>query len=333
MKNKLFSIIKVVFFLGLGILIIWLVAKNLTEEQKQQVYQSLKGADYTWVVLSIAIGIISNISRAVRWKMLLKPLGHSPRLSNTFFAVMIGYLANLAVPRLGEISRCGVLTRYEKIPFNQSFGTVITERIIDVLVLLLIFIITFFLESEKIYHYTIQTIVTPLKNKISGNHSFVYGGCVILIAIVVVVLIARKKTESNSLLSKIKTLLLGFWEGIKSIKNIENPALFIAHSLFIWLMYYFSVYVCFYCFEDTSKLSASAALVLLAFGSIAAIITPGGIGAYPVIAAEVLSLYDIPLPIGFAFGWVVWLSQEILLIILGLASLVLTPILNKKDSL
>jgi len=329
LKDKILSIFKIVFFLGIGIFLIWLVVRNLTEEQKQQIIAAFKEANYAWVVLAILVGIVSNVSRAIRWKMLLKPMGHSPKLSNTFMAIMIGYLANLAVPRLGEVSRCGILTKYEKIPFNQSFGTVITERIIDMICLIVLFIITFFVEHEKIYNYTIQTIVNPIRGKLSINT--LLFSFILLVGFVLLVFIFRKKSK-NSFLPKIRSIIKGFIEGVISIKNVEKPFWFVFHSVFIWFVYYLTVYICFYCFKETALLKASTAMVVLAFGSVAVIITPGGIGAYPVIVTEVLSLFNIPVPIGFALGWIVWLSQTLELIIIGLISLLLLPLINKEGA-
>lgn len=327
MKDKILVALKVSFFLGIGLFLIWLVVRNITDEQRQQIFKAFREADYLWVIISIVIGIISSVSRAQRWKMLLKPMGHHPKLSNTFFAVMIGYLANLAIPRLGEVSRCGILTKYENIPFNQSFGTVITERIIDTICLFILFIITFLTEYEKIYNYTLQTIVNPIQKNLSFNSLLLITAALIIIAIALLFFF-RKKSEAL-FLTKVKLVIKGFVEGVISIKNVEKPVWFIFHSLFIWFAYYLMVYVCFFCFKETSLLHASTAMILLAFGSVAVIITPGGIGAYPAIITEVLSLFSISVPIGFAFGWIVWLSQAAQLVIVGVVSLLLLPLINK----
>lgn len=307
---------------------IWLVIRNLTEEQKQQIFRAFREAEYIWVFISILLGILSSISRAVRWKMLLAPLGHDPKLFNTFSAVMIGYLANLAVPRLGEVSRCGILTKYDNIPFSQSFGTVITERIIDLLSLIVLFVLTVFLEYEKIYSYASAKVIDPLKIKLYTGHTLLYAAYLILALTIILILLFRRKTDKPSVFTKFIVLVKGFWEGVKSIRNIQSPVLFVGHSVFIWLMYYLMVYVCLFCFAETSDLSASAALVVLVFGSVAVIVTPGGIGVYQIIVAEVLLLYSISLPIGYAFGWIGWLSQVVQVVIAALISLIVLSVKN-----
>ncbi|PKO95047.1 MAG: TIGR00374 family protein, partial [Bacteroidetes bacterium HGW-Bacteroidetes-9] len=131
---------------------------NLTASQKHEIFQSLKIADYTWIAVAILLGMLSHLSRAMRWKILMEPMGYKPRTANVFMAVLIGYLANLALPRLGEVSRCGILTRYEKIPFNKSFGTVITERAIDMLTFVLLFFFLLFTQSGKLSIYITEKI-------------------------------------------------------------------------------------------------------------------------------------------------------------------------------
>lgn len=331
MKSKIFSALKTLFFFGIGILLIWLVVKNLTEEQKEQIVKAFKEADYLWVIITIGLGILSNISRAVRWKMLLAPLGHDPKLFNTFSAVMIGYLANLAVPRLGEISRCGVLTKYEKIPFTQSFGTVITERIIDLLTLMILFVLALILEYEKIYYYASSRLIEPLKTKLSGGHTLLYLLIVAVAGIAGVIWLSRRKTNTTSVFSRIIAFIKGFLDGVKSIRNIKNPLLFVFHSVFIWSMYFLSAYLCLFCFPETSSLSLSATLVLFVFSGVAVIVTPGGIGAYQIIVAEIMSLYAVSLPIGYAYGWIGWLGQVFNIVLTALICLIFLPIKNKGD--
>ena len=140
-NNRVATFIKFLLFLGLGIVIIWLSLHGLTPDEKTQILHSFRIADYNWVILTISMGIFSHFLRALRWKLFFEPMGYNPSLKNTFFAVMVGYFANMAFPRLGEVTRCGILTRYEKIPFNKSFGTVITERTIDMIIFILLFII------------------------------------------------------------------------------------------------------------------------------------------------------------------------------------------------
>lgn len=330
MRSNLFSLLKTLFFFGIGVLLIWLVVRDLSEEQKQQIFISFREADYVWFFLAIGLGILSNISRAFRWKMLLAPLGYNPKLFNTFSAVVIGYMANLAIPRLGEVSRCGVLTKYDNIPFARSFGTVITERIIDMLMLMILFFITVAVEYEKIYGYASEKIIDPFKTRLYGGHTLLYALIFLVLSILFLIWLSKKRTDTPSAVSKFFTLLKGFWEGIKSIRNVNNPLLFIFHSIFIWLMYYLTTYFCLYCFTTTSSLGTAAALALLVFGSLAVIATPGGIGAYQIIAVEILSLYGVSLPVGYAYGWIGWLSQVVQVLAAALVCLILLPIKNQE---
>jgi glycosyltransferase 2 family protein len=333
LKKLLIDILKALFFLSIGLLLIWLVTKDLTSDDKTNIYLAFQNANYFWIVLGMFLSALSHWSRAVRWKILLAPLGHHPKTSTTFFAVMIGYLANFALPRLGEVSRCGVLTKYEKIPFTESFGTVITERIIDMLCLLLIFAFTIILEFEKIYSLVDKKILAPLQIKLSlltQNKMLllvVFG----VFMIVLFIIYKFRKVLNAKLFGKFPALMKGFFDGISSVRNIKNPLLFLAHTLFIWVMYTLILFVCFYSFPEISKLGFGAAFSVLIFGSVGIIFVPGGTGVYQALVTEVLTVsYLITFATAFAFSWIVWTSSLVVILILGLISLVLLPIVNKE---
>lgn len=296
-------------------------------------YKALAGADYFWVIISMFFGVLSHLSRAARWKMLMEPLDHRPRLSNTFFAVCIGYLANYAFPRLGEVSRCGVLTRYEKIPFTESFGTVIAERIIDMITMLLIFFFTLALSFNEIYGQVEKFILTPLANifdKLARHSVLLFIVIAVMVAMAAALYLLRKKIQAL-LSDKVKAILRGFLEGFRSVRKVRRPWLFVFHSLFIWGMYYAMVHIVFYSFGETAHLGVKAALAVLMFGSIGVILTPGGIGFYPwIVGVILLEIFFIPEELGNAFGWVVWTSQFVLILLLGLLSFVLLSVLNKE---
>lgn len=333
MKQYILPSIKFLVFLALGILLIWLAVKDLTEEDKTQIIKSLSEANYAWIVLSMAVGVLAHLSRAIRWKMLLAPLGFIPKLSNTFYAVLIGYLGNLAINRLGEVLRCGILKRYEKIPLTQSFGTVITERVIDVFVLFILFIVSIWLEYEKLHSYLSEKMVAPLKLKLHSfaeNKMMLFGVIGVLLGALFLFFIFRKKIFQNPIAQKIRTLLLSFLDGLRSVAKVKNPLLFIFHSLFIWAMYLMSVYVCVFAFSETQSLTVSACLVILCFGSFGVIATPGGIGAYQWIVLQIMLLWGFTTAMGVAFGWIVWLAQVAVVLIGGLLSFGLLAIGNKE---
>jgi len=333
LQSTKINIFKFLFFLGIGILLIWLALRNLTDSDKQNIITAFKQANYFWVALSMFLGIISHVSRAMRWNILLQPLGFNPKLYNTFFAVMVGYLANFALPRLGEVSRCGVLTKYEKIPFTESFGTVIAERVIDLLCLIIIFFATLIFQFEQLWGLTNRYILQPLKSKLAiiiDNELYLILFAVIMLVITVSFFRFRKKNKTG-LITKFTGLLKGFVDGLKSVKDIKRPYLFIAHTIFIWLMYIASLYLGFYCFAETAQLGIDAGFAVLIFSTLGVIFVPGGTGASQVLVTEVLtSIFKISFTLAFAFAWLMWTAQFFLILLFGVISLVLLPMLNKN---
>lgn len=326
--------IKFILFLGLGIVIIWLSLRGLTPEEKQQILHSFRIANYNWVILTIGLGITSHILRALRWRLLLEPMGYHPTMKNTFFAVMIGYFANMAFPRLGEVTRCGILTRYESIPFNKSFGTVITERAIDMLLFVLLFFLMVFTQAGTIGHYLDEKIYPKLAAKI-GNHDLntllLTITAVTAFIILVTVIALRKKIMDSNFYHAIKRMVFGFWEGLKSLSLMKQPGLFVVYSLAIWTLYFFMIYVCFFCFPDTGSLTPGAGLSALVLGSVGIMITPGGIGLYPAIIQETLVLYGITKTTGLALGWISWSAQTSMILAIGGLSLLLLSFSKQKN--
>jgi len=325
-KAGLFTILKFVFFLGLGILFIWLSIKDLTAEERQEIIKAFHTANYNWVILGMVFGIFSHIFRALRWMMFMEPMGYKPRLRNSFYAVMIGYMANLAFPRLGEVTRCGILAKYEKIPFNKTLGTVITERAIDMVIFFLLFILMITTQIGTISDYMDETIYPKLLEKFGALHYsrlfwITFGSLIILLG--VLFFLFRHRLRKFKLYQQIKNLVIGFWEGLKSLSKIRRPWLFIFYSLSIWALYFLMLYVCFFCFPETSHLSFGAGLSALVLGTIGILITPGGIGLYPALIEETMRLYGVALVTGLALGWIVWATQTLMILILGGASLLL----------
>ncbi|MBC8456372.1 MAG: flippase-like domain-containing protein, partial [Deltaproteobacteria bacterium] len=211
-KAGFLTILKFVFFLGLGILIIWLSLKDLTEEERHEIVKAFRTANYNWVILALMLGIFSHILRALRWMMFMGPMGYKPRFKNSFYAVMIGYLANLAFPRLGEVTRCGILAKYEKIPFNRSLGTVITERAIDMLIFFMLFILMIVTQLGTIREYLDETIYPKLVEKFGAIHYsrillIAAGSFVTILAILF--WIFRRRLRKFKLYQQIKNLVIG----------------------------------------------------------------------------------------------------------------------------
>jgi uncharacterized protein (TIRG00374 family) len=333
LKKQAVNILKFIFFLGLGLLFVWLAVKNITPEEREHVRIALEQANYTWIIISFLITALSHYLRAIRWKTLLSPLGYHPKASNSFFAVMVGYLANLALPRVGEVTRCGMINQYEKVPFTVGFGTVIAERALDLLCLIFVFFITLFIEFDRIYGLANELIFTPVADRCSALLERKFLLLILatgLLAMIGSFFYFRKKLQ-EILSSKVKGFVNGLWQGLLSIKDIKQPVLFTVQTLLIWLMYVLQVYVCFFAFSGTSHLTFAVAMVLNVFGSVAIIIIPGGTGLYQTIVIQILAtVYLIEKASAIAFAWAVWSSQIIIILLLGLVSLILLPLLNKQ---
>ncbi|MCF8366219.1 MAG: flippase-like domain-containing protein [Bacteroidales bacterium] len=333
MNKKILSALKISFFLSIGIFFIWIFLRQLTPAQKLEIWESFIHANFAWLGVALAIGFFSHLVRAMRWRMLLEPIGYRPGLVNTFLAVMIGYFANMALPRLGEVTRCGVLHRYEKIPMNKSIGTVIVERSIDMVVFVTLFFINFVIFFDKLESYVDDKVFTPLSQKFRylEDSSFYLTVLISVFALMTILFfLFRNKFKGNSFYIKVRELLLGFWHGLRSVTRIKNPLAFIFQSILIWILYFLMIYVCIFTLTETSHLGIGAGLSMLIFGSIGIMIVQGGIGIYPVIIAETLAIYGIQNTTGYALGWLTWTAQTILIVFVGIISLIVLPIINRK---
>ena len=334
MNPKLKNIIRFSVFLGIGIFFIWIFLHNLTAEQKQQIIQSMGNANYWWIAMAIPLGILSHYLRALRWKMLIETMGYKPGNRNVFFAVMIGYFANLALPRLGEVSRCTILTKYENVPFQKSFGTVITERILDMLVFILLFFLNLALQAERLSGYINENIYKPLQSKLHLSYNLSGAFTILMISFIVVFgilfIVFRNQISANKFFVKIKNTAFGLVEGMKSLVNVRNKWLFFFYTFAIWTLYLLMAYVVFFSIPDSSGLGLDAGLAILVFGTIGIMVVQGGIGIYPAIVAETLVLYGVASIQGYALGWLIWTSQNVTIVLVGIISLILLPILNNR---
>lgn len=332
--KKIITALKFVFFFSLGLVIIWLSLKDLTTLERQEILYSFKTANYYWVALAIILGICSHLLRAARWVLFFEPMGFKPKLKTTFFAVMVGYFANMAFPRLGEVTRCGIMSKYEKVPFQKALGTVVTERAIDMLIFLFLFLLMFFTQLGTIREYLDQNIYPRLVAKFGDMHYsrmiFLFLGSLLLVFVATWFLV-RKKVKASRTYHKITNLLIGFWEGLKSLSQVTKPRLFVLYSIVIWVLYFLMLYVIFFCFAETSGLGPGAGLSALVLGSVGIMITPGGIGLYPAIIQETLILYGIAKPTGLALGWIAWSAQTLMILVVGGISLLLLSIKRSEN--
>lgn len=323
MKHKIVSVLKVAFPLALGIFLIWIVTRKFTAKDIEEIKDSFRKANYWWILLCIFLGILSHASRAWRWKYTLEPLGIKPKFYNSFFSVMIGYFANMAIPRLGEVSRCAAMARYEKAPFDKLFGTVIAERVADMIILLTLIFAVLFLQFDTLKDLFFNT---SLGQKLSGPLFYILIGVCLLLGIVLLRMI---KNSSHPFFEKIRQLFGGVFEGIRSILKMKQRVAFIFHTLFIWLMYLLMLWVAFYSLEETASVPFSGVMSCFVMGGITIAATNGGLGAYPLGIQSVLLLYGVAANAGYAFGWIVWSAQAIMLIGIGILSVILMPVFNK----
>ena len=334
MNPKLKNVIRFTVFLGIGIFFIWIFLRNLTPDQKKEIFNSMGNANYWWIALAIPLGILSHYARAMRWKMLIETMGYKPGNTNMFFAVITGYFANLALPRLGEVSRCTVLTKYENVPFNKSFGTVITERALDFIIFVILFFVNLALQAERLSGYIDEKIDKPLQAKFHITYNLT-GTLTILMVVFAVVctlifLIFRKQILANKIYLKIKEVILGFVEGMKSLIKVRNLWLFGFYTFSIWALYLLMAYIVFFSIPASSGVGLDAGLAVLVFGSVGFMVVQGGIGLYPAIVAETLVLYGVASAQGYALGWLIWTSQNLTIVLVGIISLVLLPLLNNR---
>ncbi|MDR2084842.1 MAG: flippase-like domain-containing protein [Bacteroidales bacterium] len=335
MKKKLLKdILKFIFFIGIGILLIWLFVRQLTPQEIQEIKLSLKNVKFFWLFIGLLFGILSNIARTSRWIVLMEPLGYKLKYYNVFLSVLVAYFANLAIPRLGEITRCGLLAKYEKIPFEKSFGTVITERVFDMIMFLLLFVINAIWQFDTLKDYLNNRIFASFNetSSISGFALLIIVGILVCAAAVLLFLFFKKRYPENKIIVKITSLFKGLWDGIISLIHMKKPWQFIFNTILLWVCYFFMTYFIFFCLPETSHLGADAALSSLVFSTIGIILVQGGIGIYPMIVAEVLVIYGISSAIGYAMGWLIWLNQTVMVIIGGITALILLPLINNKKN-
>lgn len=320
MKAKIRKFLSLTIPLLIGIAIIYYQFTTLTHEEIEKIKISFKKADYFYVALSLVIALFGYWSRAYRWKFALQHLGYQPKFHNSLMTVCVSYLVNLTIPRSGEITRAALLKKHENVPFDKGFGTIVAERIVDMLIFLLFVVIGFLLQFDTLYQFLIQKNV-----KFETLIWFLAAGFVLFLLFILVWIYAEWK-----IIIKLKQKLSGLIEGMQSVVKMKHKWRYIFHSFFIWFSYLLMFYVAIFALPETSNMGFNVIIMGFIFGTLAVGFTNGGLGAYPLAIALIFSLFGISDDIGIAFGWLVWTSQTLLTIFLGFVSYLLLPVLNKK---
>ena len=332
-KSRLADVIKLIVFLGIGFFFIYWFLLKLDDSQKEAIWQSFIHADYVWVAATFGSCMFAHFVRALRWQLLYEPLGCKPGLNNTFGSVVVAYLANLAFPRLGEVMRCATLRTSENIPIEKSLGTVVTERCIDVLA----FFVVVLIGMLAMYGQAKEWLFDALAQKVSSLPGLGWVCLILIVAIafcVVVYRLLRERLLRYKAFRKIDHIIQGGLDGIKSIFHLRprSVALFILYSVLIYLGYILGGVFILQAFPETSGLGFGAAFVLYLFGSVGMTISQGGLGAYPVLVWQALALYGVGEAVGLAAGWLLWGSQQVIIIIVGLAYIVYFSLVKNKNN-
>lgn len=292
---------------------------SLSKVSIEELLEYAKNADYTWIALGMFLGFLSHLSRAYRWRYQLEPMGYNVKFGNSVMAVFATYLINYTIPRAGEVARASILTNYEGVPFEKAFGTIVAERIADLIVMLGIIGITLFLQFDFIYEFLIEKF-NPTKIIVALT-----GGVIMMVLFFIFI----KKSDSK-IAFKIRNFVSGLIEGALSIFKMKKKWAYIFHTLFIWGMYVLMFYVTSFSISELGGVSIGAILIGFISASFSIAATNGGIGSYPLAIYAAFSIFGIPEDPSIAFGWIMWASQTLMIIIFGGLSLIYLPIYNRK---
>jgi glycosyltransferase 2 family protein len=325
-KTKAKQGIQFILFLSLGLFLLWYTTSALTDEDIKKVKELVFKADLLYVFPSIGALLLSHYIRSMRWKMMLDELGSKPGLTNVFLSVLVGYFLNLVFPRLGEVAKCSLLGKYEKMPVDKLIGTIVAERILDLICLVIVVALTIATQLDQLGSYAGE-----LMDKLVGKANESVNMALFIITFFLILFflgywLFRKSKWLNSL----QSFFQGIKEGLFVIRKIEKKRMFILHTVLIWFLYLLSIRIGFYSMMDTISLSWVPSLTILTFGSFAMIATQGGVGAYQLAVQKTLSFYQVNEVSGLAFGWLLWSVQTFMLLIVGPIAMFLLFFLNRR---
>lgn len=333
MKRVIFKTLRFLIFLSIGLLLLYLAVRRVNIEE---FVSTLRKANFQWVALALFFALIGYMSRAYRWKLLIKPLNYDPPFSNVFYALMLGYTANFALPRIGEVTRCGSLRKSDRIPLDSLLGTVIIERAIDLVVLMMILVAIFFTKMEFFGGFFRERLFKPMLDQVEGvAHLPLVSwliGLAVLAGILVLVRFLSRKFSRAPVVIKVKKLIRGVIYGLKTIAKMQDRWVFVLHTITIWMMYFLMTYVLVFALPATSHLQPVDGLFLLVIGGLGmSAPVQGGLGVFHVITMLGLSLYGISESEGFAYAVLSHESQSLFAILLGGISFILLMINNRKS--
>jgi glycosyltransferase 2 family protein len=331
MNTTLKTTVKYVLMLGLGGVLFWYVLKD---QDPNKIADDFRNADYLWVALSVLVSLIAYWSRAVRWNLLLEPLDIKPPTYKTFLALMSGYFANVLLPRAGEVARCLMLNKMHKAPFNATFGSVVAERVFDLIGLLTLIGLTFSLEFNRISGFLSEIFIEKFQNLFSNlqeMYLFLAIFAFLGIGLFAMLWFLRHQIQKNNTYQKVTVFVGGVWQGVLSIRKLEKKWLFLFHTLLIWVCYYFMTYLVFFAFEPTAHLGLLAGLVLLVVGGLGmSAPVQGGIGIFHILVSSALVIYGVSKEDGVSYAFILHTSQTLTVIILGGISFVIALLIGKN---
>lgn len=319
MKKKISKTLSILLPILLGVFLTIYTYNSFTPEQLEEMKSYFRNAYYTYILIALVFGFISHAARAYRWRYMLEHMGYHSPFKNNFMAVWIAYFMNMTIPRSGEVSRALVLKKYEDIPFDKAFGSIIAERVVDFIILLL------FIATAVLLQFDV--LKTFLLNTIPVEKLLVYGIVAFVIFLTAILLFIYSKSKW---ILMIKGKISGLTEGLLSVWRMEKKWSFLFYTAIIWLGYVLTFYTAIFALDETSGISFGVVVTAFVIGSLAISFSNGGFGVFPVLIAGILALYGIPKEAGTAFGWIIWTSQTVQIIILGGLSFLLLPILNRK---
>ncbi len=319
MSRSLSKFLQIAIPLGLGVFLIWYIYQSFTPQQLEETKKYFADANYGFVLLSVAFSVLSHLSRSYRWNFMLEPLGYKTKLANNFMAVSVAYLMNVFIPKSGEFSRGIILDKYEGVPFQKGFGTIISERVVDLIFLLFFTLLALIIKFDVLYDYVLESIPP------SVLYLLLFG--IVLMAISIPLYIKFSKSNINK---KLKNFVIGLKEGVFSILKMKKKGAFLFHTFIIWGLYLLSFYTALHALPETTNIPFGTIIITFVVGSFTFAFTNSGFGTYPAAVAGILTVFGVAKTVGIAFGWIVWISNISSIVFFGVLSLALLPLYNRK---